>query len=239
MGRFETYYAPTMREAIGQVVAARVVSLEETRCRLERLAYKSSAGKYDLRARLAKGQTLFVGEGNLSFSLALARLDPRAARNFVSSTFEGRTGLSSEAERNAFDLTRLRSVVLHGVDATTLERFFGRTKFDTVVFNFPNVASRTPIYGRNPNHHMVRRFLRSARGQLSGTGEIIVNGVDSAFYRGAFDFTAAARFAGLAEPRVYEFEPEKFPGYSHTNTIAGDSALARHDSFHTWVFRAN
>jgi len=45
------------------------------------------------------------------------------------------------------------------------------------------------------------------------------------------------------KPRAFvlvgEFEPEKFPGYSHTNTIAGDSALARHDSFHMWVFRAN
>jgi hypothetical protein len=127
---------------------------------------------------------------------------------------------------------------VHGVDATDLRRFVGSSKFTTIVFNFPNVASRTPVYGRNPNHHLVRRFLRSAAQHLAPGGCIIVTAVDSPFYAGAFGMDAAAKFAGLASPTAYDFRLSQFSGYSHMNTIGDGSALSRYRRFKMWVFRA-
>ena len=67
-------------------------------------------------------------------------------------------------------LNKLGATVLHGVDARRLEERFPVTRFKLVVFQFPNVASRSPLHGRNPNHVLIRRFLRSARHMLASNG---------------------------------------------------------------------
>jgi 25S rRNA (uracil2634-N3)-methyltransferase len=138
---------------------------------------------------------------------------------------------------NASQLARIGAKVLNGIGATRLQTHFGATKFRAIIFNFPNVPSRTPIYGHNPNHVLVRNFLRSAAGQLVRGGIVVMTVVDSAFYAGAFGLPAAARFAGFGEPEIHNFKPSRFPGYLHANTLGGQSALMNYRAFSTWVFR--
>lgn len=201
------------------------------------LTHKGKIGAFDFVQTVSQGRTLFLGEGNLSFSLALAKLKPTAAQNFTATTFEPARRLPSAALLNASQLARMGAKVLYGIDATQLQTHFGATKFHAIIFNFPNVARRTPIYGRNPNHILARKFLRSAAGQLVHGGLVVMAVVDSSFYAGAFGLPAAARFAGLGEPEIHEFKPSRFPGYVHANTLGGRSALTKYRSFSTWVFR--
>ena len=70
-------------------------------------------------------------------------------------------------------------------------------------------------HGHNPNHVMIRRFLRSAVSYLTTDGKVLITAVDSPHYQGAFQFDEAAKFAGYEEPETYPFDPSMFPGYSY------------------------
>ena len=201
------------------------------------LVHNGRLGTFNFVDAVSRGRTLFVGEGNLSFSLALAKLSPNTAQRFVATTFEPAQRLSPTARQNANHLSTAGTKILYGIDATQLQTHFGATKFHAIIFNFPNVASRAPIYGRNPNHILTRKFLRSAAQQLKRDGIVSMTVVDSPFYDGAFNLPKAARFAGFREPEVYGFQRSRFPGYRHVNTLDDQSALAKHRGFSTWVFR--
>ncbi|MXN63273.1 DUF2431 domain-containing protein [Stappia sp. GBMRC 2046] len=241
--------APTVIEAVNKVlgrplrVEPAAVEAKFTHDFLEQtlieqlLVHKGKLGAFDYVQTVSQGRTLFLGEGNLSFSLALAKLRPTVAKDFTATTFEPARRLSPAALQNASQLARMGAKVLNGINATRLQTHFGATKFHSIIFNFPNVASRTPIYGRNPNHILARKFLRSAAGQLVRGGLVVMTVVDSSFYAGAFGLPAAARFAGFGEPEIHKFKPSRFPGYMHANTLGGQSALAKYRSFSTWVFR--
>ena len=202
------------------------------RCLLE--AKKAS---FDFSRQVAAGATLLVGEGNLSFALSLAKLSTHHARNLFATTFEPATDVSNLAKCNASQLRSLRSCVEHNVDATKLTRSIGLKQFRLIIFQFPNVHSRDPIHGRNPNHVMMRRFLRSAKSGLLPGGMVVTSIVDSPYYLGAFNLPDAAAAAGFGEPEVYPFRPKDFAGYVHVNPDGPDSALVQYDLFSTWVFR--
>ena len=160
------------------------------------------------------------------------------ASDIVATTFEAERHVAPAARRNARDLRQRGAAVLHGVDATRLDRHFAALKFKTVFFGFPNVASRLPVYGHNPNHNLARRFLRSAASRLSPTGRVVITLVATPYYEGAFDLPEAAKFAGLNEPEVFDFDPGRISGYSHTNTLGNGSALRKYEKFKAWVFWA-
>lgn len=187
--------------------------------------------------QINKGPTLFVGEGNLSFSLCFAA-DKRIRAAFITATtYENADGLTDETRKNASILRAKGAAVRHGVDATRLERNFSLSDFSTIIFNFPNAGSRDPEHGHNPNHMLVRNFLISAKNVLSKDGLILISSVDTPHWRGAFQFPLAAEKSGFQEPDVYRFYPSRFPGYAHINTHDNDSAISEHDKFCTWVFR--
>lgn len=187
---------------------------------------------------LPVGATLLVGEGNLSFALSLAKMSSQHARNLFATAFEPATDVSKLAKFNASQLRSLGSCVEHNVDATKLTRFIGLKQFRLIIFQFPNVRSRYPIHGRNPNHVMMRRFLRSAKCCLLPGGMVVTSIVDSPHYLGAFNLPDAAAATGFGDPEVYTFSPKDFAGYVHVNTDSPDSALVQYDSFSTWVFRS-
>lgn len=202
------------------------------RCLLE-----SKKASFDFSQQVAAGATLLVGEGNLSFALCLAKMSSQHARNLFATTFEPATDVSKLAKCNASQLRSLGSRIDHNVDATKLNKFIGLKQFRLIIFQFPNVHSRDPIHGRNPNHVMMRRFLRSAKCCLLPDGMVVTSIVDSPYYLGAFNLPDAAAAAGFGDPEVYSFNPKDFAGYVHVNTDGPDSALVQYDSFSTWVFR--
>lgn len=183
------------------------------------------------------GDILLVGEGNLSFAKSLLCQPTARITHMIATTYETEKNLSDETRQSVADLRRHGATVMHGVDATHLEKSLRPQEFDTVVFQFPNVGSREAKYGHNPNHVLIRNFLRSAAAYLAPSGKILISAVDSPHYQGAFQFDEAAAFAGYQMPEFYPFDPAMFPGYSHTNTNDDESALDGHSRFATWVFR--
>ena len=120
-----------------------------------------------------------------------------------------------------------------GVDATNLSEWFGRRRFDLIVFQFPNVGSREPRYGRNPNHILVRRFLKSAAAHLSAQGQVAITVVNSSHYDGAFDMDGAAERSEFALPVAHPF---RFADYVKTKDD-GIGAVDESDECVTYVFR--
>lgn len=184
------------------------------------------------------GDTLLVGEGNLSFANNLIKLPFLGITNLIATTFEGKKKLNEIGQKNIHDLNRAGVDILHNIDATKLDRTFTQAyKFDTIIFQFPNVGSREAKYGRNPNYVMIRKFLQSAKMFLSETGKILITTVDSPYYEGVFQFAEAAEYAGYQQPKTFPFDPEMFPDYSHINTNDQESAIKDHGVFLTWVFQ--
>jgi len=107
---------------------------------------------------------------------------------------------------------------------------------DTIIFQFPNAGSREAEERHNPNFILVRDFLKSAAKCLRPHGKVLISAVDNPYYRGAFQFDDAAETTNFELPRVYPFDPSKFPGYSHINTNDEESAIEKYDQFSTWVF---
>jgi len=128
--------------------------------------------------------------------------------------------------------------VLDQIDARSVDRQFGTGVFDLIGFQVPNVASRQPKHGRNPNHVLLKRFLKSAANAISQHGAICVTTINSPYYDGTFSVDDAARWAGLSKPDAYRFDPDDYSGYYHTNTLDQSvSAIGSAEYFVTFVFR--
>lgn len=189
--------------------------------------------KFRLGAWCDLGQVLLVGEGNLSFSRSLMSMPQTGMVHITATIFEKKHNLSDETIKNAQTIIRSGGKVLYDIDATRLDKSFRPRKFDTIVFQFPNVGSRVSKHGHTSNHVMIRRFLRSAASYLDSDGKVLITAVDTPHYEGAFKFNDAAAFAGYKTPHSYPFDPSMFSGYSHINTNDDDSALYNHKRFAT------
>ena len=162
---------------------------------------------------------------------------PRVPTSSILATvYEAEEDLADTAYENARKLLNQGCSVNTGVDATQLANTIGKPQFRTFIFQFPNLASRDPSYGQNPNHVLVTRFLKNARTQLKPGGLIVISTVDSPFYEGAFKMDEAARKAGFAASAIYTFDPKDYQGYAHQNTANEESAADGHTAFATFVF---
>lgn len=214
------------------------------RLQVARLTLKYALNReepFDFVAACKHHRVLFVGEGNLSFSLSIMRRLCCFPRSEIwATTFECISAWDAQTKRHASRLMRLGAQVSDEVDATKLDQTFSRNTFDVIIFQFPNVGNRKPKHGRNPNHILLRRFLRSARALVGKSGIISLTTVNSSFYDGAFAVLDAARFAKLQPPDAYPFAPSEHPGYMHTNTChPNESAIDHADQFVTFVFRVS
>lgn len=183
-----------------------------------------------------RGETLLVGEGNLSFAKSLSEMPGINPVKIVATTYEGEKDLSDSAKENARILKRNGMTVLHDIDAKKLDQSFRSHSFKTIVFQFPNVGSREPIEGHNPNFILIRDFLKSSAKCLRPGGKVLISAVDSPHYEGAFQFEEAAERTGFETPQMQPFDPDKFPGYSHVNTNDEESSIEDHRKFATWIF---
>ncbi len=184
----------------------------------------------------ALGETLLVGEGNFSFAKSLLLLPAARITHMTATSFEKENDFNEETASNVRDLKRLGTLVLHNVDATRLEKNLRPFRYDAIIFQFPNTGSREAKHGHNPNHILIRNFLRSAAGFLKPSGRVMISAVDTPHYQGAFQFEESAEFSGYEAPEIFPFDPGMFPGYSHTNTNNEKSAIEDHNDFATWVF---
>ena len=193
---------------------------------------------FDFVAATRRGKCVLVGEGNLSFALALARHPKSNTANLIATTYEAERGCNAHAVSNAIALRQLGATVLHDVDARTLTENRLPARAELIAFQFPNTGTRRSIYNRTDNHILVRRFLAAARTRLSTTGLIAITIVNNPHHLGAFDLPEAARWAGCEVLEVLPFYRSAWSGYCHVNTNdARQSALRQYRSCSTWVFR--
>ncbi|TWF53318.1 class I SAM-dependent methyltransferase [Neorhizobium alkalisoli] len=227
-------------------VAADIISkvsrdLAWQRFRLSAIALKRTLDfkdPFDFPSAVRSGSILLVGEGNLSFSVSLSGLVGSKAANMTATTFQNEKEYLEITSRNARTLRRRGVKTVAGVDATNLSRWFDKKKFSLIIFQFPNVGSREPRYGRNPNHVLVRRFLRSAAERLVVGGQVAITVINSSHYDGAFDMDGASERNSYAPPIARPFYTADYPGYSHVKTKEdGVSALDEGDEFVTYVFQ--
>ncbi len=190
-----------------------------TTCGSRKFRKPIRGGKQIHLGRVLSGKNaLFVGEGNFSFTLALARMENVDARRFVASTDASNVSLSSLGRRNVSDLVARGIRVRFRVDATRLLRSFGDGRFDLVVFQFPHSGLRPVANRRNPNHTLIRSFLSSATNVIKPDGRVAVTTIESPHYIGGFDFVEAARRAKMMCINQFSFDPRLYPGYVHEVT---------------------
>jgi len=219
----------SLLEAVQQAIGRDAPTVEQKKL-------NKAPQKFDFAARARLGSALFVGEGNFSFALALARLKGVSPSSLLATAYKNEADLGDTAYDNAAKLLKLGAQVKTGVDATCLSKTIGQRRFRTIIFQLPNVASREVLYGQNPNHVLVTRFLKSGRSHLKSGGLVVISTVDSPFYEGAFKMDDAAKKAGFATPDIYTFNPKDYPAYSHLNTADEESAINEHTAFATFVF---
>lgn len=224
-----------------EIIMRTISEVASTRLWLSTLALKRALDKnisFDFAQAIRAGETLLVGEGNLSFSVALSYLVGHATANITATTLQPERQYLADTSTNAGILRKRGIRVISCVDATRLSTTFDTKKFQLIVFQFPNVGSRKPIYGRNPNHVLVLRFLRSASEQVALYGCIAITVVNSSHYDGAFDMDSAAERNGFEKPIAYPFYFANYPGYQHVKTKEdGHSAIDDGDQFVTYVFK--
>lgn len=184
---------------------------------------------------IANGKTLFVGEGNFSFCLSIAK-QMRYPSNIIATTFERQDEFSNFTQANVSKLQSLGVRVFCNSDATKIHNGFAECRFNNIIFQFPHTGSREPIEGRNPNFILLRDFLKSAKPLLLFGGKVIITVVDSPYYQGAFQLKEAGKTAGYSKVTGYNFNPLHFPNYIHTMTNEDESAISQNDELMTVVF---
>jgi len=123
------------------------------------------------------GTVLIVGDGNLSFSLAMARAFPRM--RLVCTTYDAEDFVLKKygAEEVIRELVERGAAVHHGIDATALQQTLASKQgpnfsADCIVFNFPHHPGKGRI---QRNRDLVRDFFLSARTVLAPHGQIRVS----------------------------------------------------------------
>lgn len=190
---------------------------------------------------------LLVGEGDFSFSNALATAFGDG-RNIVATSLDTQeTVLKKYADAAAFtlaNLEKLGALLLHGVDATRMaaHSFFCKLAFDRVIYNFPHAG----FHGAEDDKKMikqhkqlVRLFFENAAKLLRLGGEVHVSHkVSSPYSKWKLEKQAAK--SGLMLKVACDFHQCNYPGYVNRRGDGSDSA----GSFHlgkckTFIFKIN
>lgn len=195
----------------------------------QELEMKRKAGKrntlvvmpYKLEQKL-----LLVGEGNFSFTAALAdKLG--SARDIVATSFDHKDTLEKkypDAAEFENDIEALGGQVDHGVDATQLhkcESLVEAGPWDCVIFNFPHVGFgiKDQLKNIRANQEMLRDFLASATTMLHGTGEIHITIKRGEPYESWKVVKLGTETAGLKLKNAFDFVPAQYPKYRHRRTL--------------------
>ncbi|CAM0951907.1 unnamed protein product [Alopecurus aequalis] len=137
------------------------------------MSTSDEAGTKWLKHYSSEQSILTVGDGDFSFSLALAAAFG-SGKNLVATSLDSYEELNSKynhAASNVKELERLGATVLHGVDVTEMDThaYLAHRQFDRIVFNFPHAG----FNGREDNvdmikshQELVRGFFTTARGMV-------------------------------------------------------------------------
>ncbi|TVU09957.1 hypothetical protein EJB05_43456, partial [Eragrostis curvula] len=162
---------------------------------------------------------LLVGDGDFSFSLALATAF-RSGSNLTATsldTYEDLKTKYSKAESNITELKRLGAKILHGVDVKTMRLHIElkSRRFDRVVFNFPHAGFKgkeDQVHIINLHKKLVRSFFNNAFHMLYPYGEIHVSHKMGQPYD-RWELECLAAEVSLIMFDKVCFQKEDYPGY--------------------------
>ncbi|GLJ08329.1 hypothetical protein SUGI_0086600 [Cryptomeria japonica] len=163
---------------------------------------------------------LLVGEGNFSFSSALATAFGRA-QNIVATSLDRKGNVFRVYDRaysSIRNLQRRGASVLYKVDATRLHEIeeLSARKFDRIVYNPPHAGffwggERSEVAIKK-NNELLSMFFKSATKLLSIYGEIHVTNKVGPPYR-EWNLEGKAEKYGLYLKKSVRFRKTDYPGY--------------------------
>jgi hypothetical protein len=195
-----------------------------------------NSNTFDFVSAVQNGRTLFIGEGNFSFSLSIVK-QVGDVSNIIASTIEKEDDFSDFTKSNILALESLGVQVLCGIDATQIAKQFEGYIFDNIIFQFPHTGSFKSVDGENPNFTLLRDFLISAKPLLSADGKVIVSIVNSPFYQRIFKIEEVAKITGYNDVQIYDFNSLLFADYNHKMTNKEESTISSEDDLITIVFQ--
>ncbi|KAF8694787.1 hypothetical protein HU200_037878 [Digitaria exilis] len=171
---------------------------------------------------------LLVGEGNFSFSLALATAFGSGG-NIVATSLDTSEALRNKyggAESNITSLKRLGATVLHGIDVKTMKSHtdLRNRRFDRIVYNFPHAGFKgkeCEVHMIKLHKNLVRGFFRNACHLLRPYGEVHVSHKTGKSYDKWNLEHVAAGFSLILIEKV-GFQKAEYPGY---NQKKGDGPM--------------
>nr|CAB3457370.1 unnamed protein product [Digitaria exilis] len=171
---------------------------------------------------LAPGHSILtVGDGDFSFSLALARAFGSGA-NLVATSLDSYVALLikyREAESNTMELKRFGATVLHGINVKTMKLHteLKNRRFDRIVFNFPHAGFKgrghTELYVIKSHKELVAGFFSNAHHLLERYGEIHVSNKTGHPYD-SWDLENLASKSSLVLFKKVVFHKGDYPGYN-------------------------
>ncbi|KAJ1451334.1 hypothetical protein M885DRAFT_499627 [Pelagophyceae sp. CCMP2097] len=172
-----------------------------------------------------RGRILVVGDGDFSFSAALAAANARRGdADIACSSLEPQEGVCAKYAGATSNLAALAAdpfvAVAHGVDATRLERSCGGGTWDSVVWNFPYPPSMSTASGEQ-GARLLGHFLGGVGAFLEPGGRVYVT---LATKQGGttreavgnvrnWDVDALAAATGFEVVEVLPFDAHSYAGY--------------------------
>ncbi|CAI5703052.1 hypothetical protein KXD40_003967 [Peronospora effusa] len=191
-------------------------------------AFEHSIGLYD--ATKVK-RILTVGDGNFSYSLALARaLRPETGVQLVTTSHESRTTVLEtypDSEKILGELNAMTNVtVQHEVDATNAEQMKALGQFDRVIWNFPCVRAPRGKDGQNEEMEMNKKLLHDFFSHvdqiLTPIGEVHVTHKTKAPF-GQWGIENIAKINKLCHKQSVVFDRCLYPGYTNKKVLSKGS----------------
>ncbi|KAG1699584.1 hypothetical protein DVH05_012994 [Phytophthora capsici] len=174
---------------------------------------------------------LTVGDGNFSYSLALARaLGPDSGVQLVTTSHESKeTVLETypDGEKILEELNAMPQVtVKHEVDATDAEQMKSLGKFDRVIWNFPCVRAPRGEDGQNQemeiNKKLLNDFFAHVAEILTPVGEVhVTHKTKKPFGQWGIENIAIAN--KLRHQQSVVFDRCLYPGYSNKKVLSKGS----------------
>ncbi|KAE9032737.1 hypothetical protein PR003_g9444 [Phytophthora rubi] len=174
---------------------------------------------------------LTVGDGNFSYSLALARaLGPDSGVTLVATSHESNeTVLQTypDGEKILAELNAMPHVtVQHEVDATDAAQMKQLGLFDRVIWNFPCIRAPRGEDGQNQememNKQLLHGFLAHVAEMLTPTGEVHVTHKTKAPF-GQWGIENIAKTNKLRHQQSVIFDRCLYPGYSNKKVLSKGS----------------